>query len=109
MISDIIVSEFHDDPEMLDILGDFCGRLPDTICRLQQAFELHDMVAVQRIAHQMKGAGAGYGFRPLSEIGAELEALARKAEWSPALHSTADEFIRRCLIARANRPVVCSK
>jgi HPt (histidine-containing phosphotransfer) domain-containing protein len=105
MSSPLLYSEFADDPDMQEILGEFCNRLPDTICRLQQAFELRDMTAIQRIAHQMKGAGAGYGFESLSKIGAELESVAKFGEWSPTLHERADEFIRQCRLARPTSPV----
>ncbi len=100
MSSSFLYSEFADDPDIQEILVEFCQRLPDTICRLQQAFELRDLAAIQRIAHQMKGAGAGYGFESLSEIGAELESVAKIGEWSPRLHERADEFIRLCRLAR---------
>lgn len=96
----VILSDFADDPQMHEILEEFCGRLPDTVCRLQQAFELKDITAVQRIAHQMKGAGGGYGFTTLSEIGAQLEAEARMGMWTPALFELADRFIQLCLAAR---------
>jgi HPt (histidine-containing phosphotransfer) domain-containing protein len=99
-----ILSCFADDPDMQEILVDFCNRLPDTVRRLQQAFEMRDMTSVQRISHQMKGAGGGYGFESLSIIGAQLEAEAKHLQWSPALSELADEFIRQCQLARPNLP-----
>jgi HPt (histidine-containing phosphotransfer) domain-containing protein len=44
---------------------------------LAQALQQDDLPAVQRIAHNMKGTGSGYGFTKITEIGARMEAAAK--------------------------------
>jgi len=47
-------SDFHDDPDMKDIVRAFLEEIP-------------------RVVHQMKGAGGGYGFQEISNAAAQLE------------------------------------
>lgn len=43
----------------------------------EQALQEDDLAAIQRIAHNMKGTGSGYGFSKITEIGARMEAAAK--------------------------------
>ncbi len=45
--------------------------------KMRIALGAQDYVVVQRIAHNCKGIGKGYGFPPISEIGAKIETAAR--------------------------------
>ena len=71
---DPIISVFADDPEMSEIVGLFVGELPQRLKRLEGAMKAADTEALRVIAHQMKGAGAGYGFDGISAAGESLEA-----------------------------------
>jgi len=45
--------------------------------KLQAALAIHDFPAIQKIGHNCKGIGKGYGFAQISEIGANLENAAK--------------------------------
>ena len=77
-----VLSEFADDPDMSDLVGDFVGRMPERINALKSAFEAGDTEQVMRLAHQLKGSGGGYGFPLLTEVAGELEQKAKSAPTS---------------------------
>lgn len=44
---------------------------------LEEALAAGDLPVIQRIAHNMKGTGAGYGFPAITAIGRAMEAAAK--------------------------------
>lgn len=68
-----LVSDFADDPSMAEIIGEFVAELPERVSAIRDAVRLGDTVKVRRIAHQLKGAGGGYGFPIISEAAAAVE------------------------------------
>lgn len=68
-----LVSDFADDPSMAEIIGEFVAELPDRVAAIREAVRLSDTVKVRRIAHQLKGAGGGYGFPVISEAAGAVE------------------------------------
>jgi PAS domain S-box-containing protein len=72
-----LVSEFADDPEMIEILAKFLTGLNDRIEEIDGFFIKSDWGGVTNVAHQLKGAAGGYGFPIISEVAAELERLSR--------------------------------
>lgn len=70
-------SEFVDDPEMGDLIGLFVEELPNRVEAIEQALASGDWAGLSRLAHQLRGAGAGYGFEPISDSAAELEDTAQ--------------------------------
>ena len=73
-----LFSVFEHDPEMAEIVALFVAEMPDRIAELRQAVDAGDASAVQTIAHQLKGAGGGYGFEHLGEVAAATEHTLRK-------------------------------
>jgi HPt (histidine-containing phosphotransfer) domain-containing protein len=70
---DPVHSSYATDPDMLEIVREFALELPgraDTLDRLL-ADGRHAELAV--LAHQLKGAGAGYGYPQVSELAGALE------------------------------------
>lgn len=49
------------------------------------ALQAGDFRTVQSLGHSMKGAGGGYGFERITEIGAELEAAGIAGDAASAL------------------------
>jgi diguanylate cyclase (GGDEF)-like protein/PAS domain S-box-containing protein len=86
-VSERLVSEFADDPEMAAIVARFVSGLPAQHAALVDAAERQERPLLLRLAHQLKGAAGGYGFPIIGESAARLEALAHSAEGSlmPAL------------------------
>jgi len=66
-------SEFADEPDFRELLRQFTAAMPERSSSLREAHRMaaYDDLRVQ--AHQLKGAGGGYGFLRLSELAAELE------------------------------------
>ena len=98
---DVIVSEFIDDPEMLGLVEGFVAGLGDSIERAQVALTTNDMVVLQRVAHQLKGAAGGYGFMQITEAAALLEQAVRKRDES--VPEKLADVIHLCRRARARR------
>jgi response regulator RpfG family c-di-GMP phosphodiesterase len=59
--------------QLSDIVPDFMERRKHDVEALRLALETADYKTVHVVAHNLKGSGGGYGFDPISEIGADLE------------------------------------
>lgn len=78
----LIRSEFATDADFREILEAFVEALPER-CRLLA--ELHAAGSLEELgrqAHQLKGAGGGYGFPEISAAGAELQHACRAQDAS---------------------------
>ena len=103
-----IVSEFATDPEMSDLVQLFLSELPARVTALESAWRERRIQNVSRIAHQLKGACAGYGFPALGTAAATLESRLRSMNDTGAEaaleKATADFKALIELCARACRP-----
>ncbi len=70
---DPIRSIYEDDPDMLEIVREFAAELPGRIAELESKLEAGSLRELQTMAHQLKGAGGGYGFGPVTDAAAVLE------------------------------------
>lgn len=68
-----LVSEFHNDPDMLELIELFVEELPARVEVISQALAQRDHDKLLRLTHQLKGAGAGYGFPTISAAAAAVE------------------------------------
>ncbi len=68
-----IVSMFADDPDMQEIIGMFVQEMPERVEQLEQSWRASEFDLVKRVAHQLKGAGGGYGYPELGEVAGKLE------------------------------------
>lgn len=69
----VLRSEFANDPDMGELVGLFVQEMPQRLAKLKSSWTEQDLEDVQRLAHQLKGAGGGYGFPALSSAAAEVE------------------------------------
>ena len=65
--------EFHDDPDMREIVRSFLQEIPRRVERLDALMASRDRAEVHRLVHQLKGAGGGYGFQEISNAAARVE------------------------------------
>lgn len=72
-------SEFEHDPDYRDLLQIFAGALPDRRRSLHEAWQTGNFQELRVLAHQLKGAGGGFGFHGLTELAAELEQACKSA------------------------------
>ena len=72
-----IESEFADDPDFAEIIDQFVAGLTDKVESMQQALANADFETLQRLAHQLKGAGGSYGYPALTDSAKVLEEAAK--------------------------------
>ena len=100
--SEPIRSAFVDDPEMFELVEMFVDEMPDRVSSLVDAWGESEREMLQRIAHQLKGSCAGYGFAAVGKCAAEFESVLRDA--STDLDAIRQEF--DALVAMCNRVVL---
>jgi HPt (histidine-containing phosphotransfer) domain-containing protein len=70
---DPIRSSYESDPDMLEIVREFAAELPARVAKLEECLAAGQLRELQTLAHQLKGAGGGYGFPQITELAASLE------------------------------------
>jgi HPt (histidine-containing phosphotransfer) domain-containing protein len=74
-----IRSVFEGDPDMLEIIREFALELPGRAEELEATLARGDRSRLQTLAHQLKGAGGGYGFQAITDTAALLEQALKQA------------------------------
>ena len=64
------------DPDLEDLIPGFIENRRKDISAILEALGNGDFEPVRSLGHSMKGAGGGYGFDAISEMGAALETAA---------------------------------
>lgn len=99
-----LISEFADDPDMVEIIGMFVRGLEVRITDITQAFDDRMLSTVASIAHQLKGAAGGYGYPELSELAFEVEQLAKQNAPENQLEVALTRLVEQCRRAIAGIP-----
>ncbi len=73
-----IRSIYEDDPDMAELVRSFVVDLACRVETLEQLLTEGNLQELQRLAHQLKGAGGGYGFPQVTEVAACLEQSLRE-------------------------------
>lgn len=68
-----VYSEFRGDEDYAEVLAEFLRSLGQRVDEFERALRCGDRDTLRRLAHQLKGAGGGYGYPGLSEHAADLE------------------------------------
>jgi signal transduction histidine kinase/DNA-binding response OmpR family regulator len=97
-----ITSSYADDPAMREILDGFIRDLPEKVKTMSELLARNDLAELARLAHQLKGAGGGYGFDPLSRQAERLETQIKTDQPLDAIAREVGELTD--LIARITRP-----
>ena len=100
-IDEPLISEFADDEDIIDLVEEFVGTLPSRIEAIQQALEQDDVDMLTSLAHQLKGAGGGFGFTPITDAARQLEKAARSGTALDGLREPIDQLVALCRRARA--------
>ena len=95
-------SELAGEPEMQEVLEAFQAGLTGHVREMDAALAGGDFGRLQRIAHQLKGAGGSYGYPALTQAAAALENAARAADTEAARLELAKlrNVIKRVLAGR---------
>jgi HPt (histidine-containing phosphotransfer) domain-containing protein len=96
-----IVSEFAGDPDMVEIVEFFVGELPKRVDALRQAASSNDTGALVTLAHQLKGAAPGYGFRDIGRVAGELEEAIRSTGSIENVRGQIEDLASLCERARS--------
>ena len=78
----------YGDPDISDLIPGFLENRRRDVGLLQQALAQGDFAALAMIGHTMKGAGAGYGFERITEIGADIERAGKNSDAETVRTST---------------------
>jgi len=73
-MSDRITVEVEADLE--DLVPVFLDNRRKDVARLEALLEADDYTEIRKIGHSLKGVGGGYGFDPITDLGAEIETAA---------------------------------
>ena len=65
------------DPDLADLIPGFLENRRKDITAMQGALQQGDFETVRVLGHSMNGAGGGYGFDAITDIGAALEQAAK--------------------------------
>lgn len=93
-------SKFANDPDMQEIVRLFAEELPQRMATMNKAWGDQQLDTVKRIAHQLRGSSAGYGFPAVGQVAGKLEDELRAAPNTPdaleKLRTSVDELISMC-------------
>lgn len=84
------------DADLEDLIPGFIENRRQDVQAMNDALARQDFATIQRLGHSMKGAGGGYGFDAVTELGRSIEeaASAQNADavrkWIDALASYLD-------------------
>jgi K+-sensing histidine kinase KdpD len=86
----------HADPEIADLIPKFLDNRQKDINLIESALEKNDFEAIRMLGHSMKGAGGGYGFDGVSQIGKNLEEAAKEEDSNKIRNGVHDlaEYLR---------------
>jgi HPt (histidine-containing phosphotransfer) domain-containing protein len=77
------------EPELAELVDDYLAHRRTEARALLGVLDAGDYADLWRRGHHLKGAGAAYGFAFLSEVGAALEAAARRRDASAVRRAAA--------------------
>lgn len=64
------------DPDLADLVPGFLNNRRRDVDKLKALLDAGNFADIRMIGHSMKGAGGGYGFDPITDIGASIERAA---------------------------------
>ena len=91
---DTLRSTLAGDPRIARVLAGFVSRLPQRVKQLADCITNDDVAGLKEAVHNLKGAGAGYGFESLSESAARVEHALRTNAGLEAVRQQVDELIQ---------------
>lgn len=65
-----------------DLIPRFLANRDKDVAALREGIAAGDSDTVRRIGHTMRGSGAGYGFKPISELGETIERAAQSGDFA---------------------------
>jgi PAS domain S-box-containing protein len=78
--SGLIKSSLAGDPRMMKIIPVYVERLPGKVHEILKLLENQDLIALQRVIHDIVGTAGGYGFAPISPPARRAEQAIRAGD-----------------------------
>ena len=75
------------DPKYRKLLDKFIARLPERVNTLTRLVAEQNLAELERAAHQLKGAGHGYGFAAITDAAARVERAVQRSGAGRAVHN----------------------
>lgn len=75
--TDMLISEFQSDPDMVELITDFTRGLSESVAVLLSALKDGRTADIGRRAHQLKGSGGGFGFPKITDAAAATESAVK--------------------------------
>lgn len=73
------------DSDLEELIPSFMANSREEISEMRRAIESSDIETLRRLGHSTKGAGRGYGFSEIGEMGLKIETAAAEGEISEAI------------------------
>lgn len=100
---EVLISEFVDEPEMMEIVDEFLRGLEERANEVEIALSLEDYPQLTRIAHTVKGAAGGYGYPTIGQLAGEIERISKSNGDKQQLGTVCQSFDVLCRRAVAGR------
>jgi CheY-like chemotaxis protein len=95
-----LCSSLANDTRVAKVLDRFVARLPERVTQIRSLLDGGDLENLRKAVHNLKGAGSGYGFAPLSEQSARAEDALRAQQSLDQVRQEVDQLLQ--LIRRVN-------
>jgi len=89
-------SQLADDPEMAELLDLFLSELPKRVDTVTNALRERELQTLRRVAHQMKGSCAGYGFPTIGAAAGSVERTVEQGAPLEQIKGQVDELVDLC-------------
>lgn len=96
-----LYSLLADDEGFRELIELYVAEMPGRIERLKNCLDAANWGELQRVAHQIKGAGGSYGFPAISSAGGAVERLIVNKQPEEQVRTATLELIQLCLSVRA--------
>jgi hypothetical protein len=72
--------EVYVDPDIEDLIPMFLENRHGDVEKIKRLLKEENFEEIRKVGHSMRGAGEGYGFDEITEIGREMEAAAKNKD-----------------------------
>ena len=85
------------DPDLEDLVPGFLSNREKDVATIRELLAAGDFEAIRVIGHSMKGAGGGYGFDRITELGDMIESAAAAGDTDSirAANEALDDYLSR--------------
>lgn len=100
----VLVSELTDDQQMAPLVDRFLKNLGPKVKNMSDGLLNNRLDEVAKLAHQLKGAGGGYGFPTISDAARQVETQAKADADLEQVQRSVEELTELCRRAIAGGP-----